>query len=282
MPVDVMVGGIDQSRTCFFHTRMMARALKEMGHVIHDEPVRELLAIGMVKQDGKKMSKSAGNQVDPDALIELHGADALRLGVLGAAAPTGDMIWSDQSVRQAHAFLASLWQFVDERRAVIDLGEVGSWPGSAPEALPVSPEGPARPTASLRRRCAGWLQAGVGRVTTNMVRHELHLAVKNLMFLFERLVQFDREARSRTGELDPIDAGALSFGVGLLLRMLGPIAPHLAEEVWHRAGGRGMLALAPWPASLDLDVDRRQRGARGNQGSTSPSMEGPGGGSKSI
>lgn len=282
MPVDVMVGGIDQSRTCFFHTRMMARALKEMGHVFHDEPVRELLAIGMVKQDGKKMSKSAGNQVDPDALIELYGADALRFGVLGAAAPTGDMSWSDQSVRQAQAFLASLWHFVDERRAVISLGEVGSSPASAPEALHLSPGGPAKPTAPLRRRFAGWLQAGVGRVTTNMVHHELHLAVKNVMFFFERLVQFDREARSRTGELDPIDAGALSFGVGLLLRMLGPIAPHLAEEIWHRAGGRGMLALAPWPASLDLDADRRSRGARGKQGSTSPSQEEQGDGGKSI
>jgi leucyl-tRNA synthetase len=116
-------------------------------------------------------------------------------------------------------------------------------------------------------------------VTSNMVHHELHLAVKNSMFLFERIELFDREARSRTGELDPIDAGALAFGVGLLLRILGPVAPHLAEELWHRAGGRGMLALAPWPAPLDLDAAGKPRGARGKHGSTSPSREGRGDGS---
>lgn len=262
MPVDVMVGGRDQSRTCFFHTRMMARALKAMGHVLHDEPVRELLAIGMVKQDGKKMSKSAGNQVDPDSLIEHYGADALRLGVLGTAAPTGDMSWSEQGVRQAQTFLTSLWNFVDERLSEVRLAEVGGLPGTAFEALQAGPGSTAERTAPLRRRFAGWLQAAVGRVTSNLERHELHLAVKSSMFLFERIVQFDREARSRTGELDPIDAGALSFGVGLLLRLLGPTAPHIAEEIWHRAGGHGLLAVAPWPAPVAADRSSTARTER--------------------
>jgi leucyl-tRNA synthetase len=263
MPVDLMVGGIDQSRTCFFHTRMMARALKAMGHVLHDEPVRELLAIGMVKQDGRKMSKSAGNLVDPDAMIGIYGADAVRLGVLGAAAPPSDLSWSDQSVRQAQGFLAELWQFVEERQAAIRLDR--------PEAMAMSSLDTATP---LRRRLAGWLQTAAARVTANMVRHELHLAVKNGMFLFERLVQFEREARAR-GDLAPADAAALSIGVGVLLRLLAPIAPHIAEELWCRAGGPGLLAVAPWPAPLEPPGGRKPRkDARGEPAvATHPSTE---------
>ncbi len=252
MPVDVMIGGIDQSRTCFFHTRMLARVLRQMGHVLHDEPVRKLLAIGMVTRDGKKMSKSAGNQVETQALIEQYGADALRLGVLAAAAPTADMSWSEQGVRQAHGFLGSIWQFLDERRDVVDLAQVGDADATGIDALISSADPAARRTEALRRRFAGWILAAVRRVTTSYQRHDVHLAVKNARFLFERVEQFDREAR-RLGALVPGDRVALSFGVGVLLRLLAPLAPHMMEELWHALGGRGLLATARWPSPLTAD-----------------------------
>lgn len=252
MPVDLMVGGIDQSRTCFFHTRMMARALTQMGHTLHDEPVRELLAIGMVKQGGRKMSKSAGNLVDPDTLLGTFGADAVRVGVLGAAAPSSDFNWSDQGVLQAHGFLASLWEFVTGRQdsprldGVVMESKVSVETGTA-----------------LRRRLDNWLQTGAQRITANLVRHDLHLAVKNLMFLFDRLVQFEREAKARGGALSPEDTQALAVGWGALLRMLAPLAPHMAEELWQRSGGQGLIATAPWPAPLqdESTQDKRERAA---------------------
>ncbi|HVE87025.1 MAG TPA: class I tRNA ligase family protein, partial [Myxococcales bacterium] len=218
MPVDLMVGGIDQSRTCFFHTRMVDRALKQMGHTLHDEPVTGLLAIGMVKRDGRKMSKSAGNLVDPDALARVYGVDALRMGVLGAAAPQNDMSWSDQGVKQAHDLLTGLWRFLTERREWLRLDGV-------------VPEGriEVEPGTALRGKLAGWLGTGARRITSNLARNDLHLSVKNLTFLFERLVQFERDARARTGAMDPKDARALAVGAGALLRLLAPLAPHIAE-----------------------------------------------------
>ncbi|HYV44931.1 MAG TPA: class I tRNA ligase family protein [Myxococcaceae bacterium] len=251
MPVDLMVGGIDQTRTCFFHTRMVDKALKQLGHALHDEPVTGLLAIGMVKQGGRKMSKSAGNLVDPDALARAYGVDALRVGMMGAAAPPSDMSWSDQVVKQAHGFLADVWGFLTERREWLRLEAV------APER-PLEVE----PGTALRGKLASWLSTGAERISGNLARNDLHLSVKNLVFLFERLVQFERDARARTGTLDPKDAGALAVGTGALLRLLAPLAPHIAEELWQLCGGRGLVASAPWPVPLP-ERDPEEVAARG-------------------
>ncbi|MCS0467845.1 class I tRNA ligase family protein, partial [Burkholderia mallei] len=83
-----------------------------MGIADVDEPVTTLLALGMVKQDDRKMSKSAGNAVGLASIIERYGADALRLAIIGAAAPENDVNWSDDLVRRQRAFVARLWAFV--------------------------------------------------------------------------------------------------------------------------------------------------------------------------
>lgn len=267
MPVDLMVGGIDQARTTFFHTRMSARALTRMGHSLHDEPVRELVAIGLVKQGGRKMSKSAGNMVNPEELLSAFGADALRVGTMGAAAPGSDLNWSDQSVRQAHGFLADLWSFVLERCDVIRLD------ARAPAAT-LSLD----TATALRRRLEVWLRTGAERITTHYVRHDLHLAVKNAFLFFERLVQFDREATARSAARAPADAEALAEGVSVLLRLLAPLAPHMAEELWHRCGGKGFVATAPWPAPVD-PRDERANGGRPAARQTAKAQDGRAGAS---
>lgn len=262
MPVDLMVGGIDQSRTCFFHTRMIARALRQLGYTLHDEPVRTLVPIGMVKQDGQKMSKSAGNLVDPDELIAAFGADALRLGILGAAAPENELNWSDGYVRRAHAFLGKLWTFVHERRELL------RFDGLSPAASLALDTGTA-----LRRRFDGWLRTGAQRITTSYVRQDLHLVVKNAQFLFERLTQFDQEATARSGTRQPKDAAALAVGVGVFLRLLAPLAPHMMEELWQLCGATGFIATAPWPVPLEVE-DEAER-ARSSRVASAAAGQGP-------
>ncbi|HSK38882.1 MAG TPA: class I tRNA ligase family protein [Arenibaculum sp.] len=238
LPVDVMIGGVDQARTCFFHVRMIAKALTRMGIAATDEPIDTLLALGMIKTDGRKMSKSGGNAASLDDLIAAYGADAVRLGILSAAAPENDFNWSDDTLRRANAFLGELWEFVAARAGRLR-------PGMEVADLTAN---------KLHRRLAGWLETAQARVTGDMVRHNYHLAARNVVFLSGRLVQFDKEAR-RNGDLGEADGAALATGLRTLLRLMAPLAPHLAEELWPVCGGEGMLAVAPWPVAVPAAAD---------------------------
>ncbi|MEA2664975.1 MAG: leucyl-tRNA synthetase, partial [Candidatus Eremiobacteraeota bacterium] len=242
LPVDVMVGGMDQARSCFFHVRMIAKALLRLGIADVEEPVTTLVAIGMVKSDGRKMSKSDGKTATLAALMERFGADAVRLGILGAAAPESDFNWSEDLVRRAHDTLAQIHAFVGERAELVRAQPLGA----------IVSEGSAR-----RRKLAAWVDTARARVTNNYVRHQYHLAAQNTLFLFERLVQFERESN---GAAASEDAAALASAVRTLLLLVAPLTPHLAEELWARCGGDGFIALAPWPQPLD-ERGRRSRNA---------------------
>jgi leucyl-tRNA synthetase len=240
LPVDVMVGGMDQARSCFFHVRMIAKALLRLGIADVEEPVTTLVAIGMVKSEGRKMSKSDGKNATLAALMERYGADAVRLGILGAAAPESDFNWSEDLVRRAHDTLAQMHAFVGARAELV----------RALPAAEIVAEGSAR-----RRKLAAWADTARARVTNNYVRHQYHLAAQNALFLFERLVQFERE----TGAASSEDAAALASGIRTLLLLIAPLAPHVAEELWARCGGEDFITVAAWPQPLD-ERARRPRG----------------------
>lgn len=234
LPVDLMVGGIEQSTTCFFHARTVARALAKVGVVDHLEPITEVLAIGMVKAAGVKMSKSAGNAVPVDELVARFGADALRLAVLGAAAPANDFDWSERLVVRQHHWLTRAWRFVDHRRDDLAAG------GDA-EFID---EG-----SKLRRTLARRVGTAVAKATSGFHNNGFHLVVKDVAFLFERLEEFDRTARDPSGRLSPEDCQALAIGVRSLAQALGPLAPNLAEEVWDACGQQPPLAAGGWPTT---------------------------------
>jgi leucyl-tRNA synthetase len=237
MPVDIMIGGEDQARTCFFHLRMMARALKRDGIVEYDEPVDTLLAIGMVKADGRKMSKSAGNTVDPKDLIERYGADALRFAILAAAAPENDFNWSNGSVRQSHAFLNKVWHFCLRVASEIRFDAL------ADDAC-------INLDYSLTRKLAHQMEIATNRITEAMCQNQFHLAASNLEKLFDRIEGYEQEALKRRKTLDDRDRTAVAVAASHFLRMLTPLCPHITEELWSRLGGHDMIAQAPWPATL--------------------------------
>ncbi|KGS22379.1 leucine--tRNA ligase [Burkholderia pseudomallei] len=239
LPVDLMIGGADQVRTCFFHVRMIARALRGMGIADVDEPVTTLLALGMVKQDDRKMSKSAGNAVSLASIIERYGADALRLAIIGAAAPENDVNWSDDLVRRQRAFVARLWAFV-HRVAETEAGIAAAHDAGDPPAA-------GRPDA-LHRRMQDWLATGGRRIAADFRRHDYHLALKNLAFLFERLQAFDAAMRRRAPPRAE-DVAILAGATRQLVLFLGPFAPHVAEELWQALGGAGLVAGAAWPGA---------------------------------
>jgi leucyl-tRNA synthetase len=238
-PVDLMIGGEDQARTCFFHIRMMARALKRAGVVEYDEPVDTLLAIGMVKTDGKKMSKSAGNTVEPFALVGKYGTDSLRLSMMAGASPESDLNWSDVNLKQTYAFLNKVWNF----------GKLLS--AQQPEQPSISFEkmsGDERidESYSLSRKLARQMQTAVERTTDAYCRNNFHLAASNLSFLFSRIETYFEEAISRRGSLDERDLKTLAVAFNGFLRMLAPLCPHLAEQLWSECRGQNFIAQACW------------------------------------
>ena len=242
VPVSLMVGGEDQARTCFFHVRMMARALQRAGVVEYVEPIDTLLALGMVKSGGRKMSKSEGNVVDPDELISKYGADALRFGVLGAAAPENDLNWSDSVVRQASSFLEEVWNFFDRNSHSIRFDD------SANPQID--------PAYSLTRKLGRQVETALSRTTESLHQNYYHLATSNLLQLFARLKQYEEDALSRRSKLDARDCAALSKAGSIFLRLLTPLCPHITEEIWARGRGSGMIAEAAWPVPI-LEEDKR-------------------------
>jgi leucyl-tRNA synthetase len=218
---------------------MVARALKQAGVVEYDEPVDTLLAIGMVKSKGRKMSKTEGNTVDPKDLIERYGADALRLAILAAAAPENDFNWSNSMVRQAYAFLNKVWNFC--RRVGPEI-RFDFFAAAARIDLDYS----------LTRKLARQAEIATSRITEAISQNQFHLVASNLEKFFERIEGYEQEAVKRRKSLDERDLMALSVATSLFLRMLTPLCPHIAEEVWALLGGHSTIAEAPWPVAVPV------------------------------
>ena len=114
LPVDQYIGGIEHAVLHLLYSRFYFRCMRDIGLVEGDEPFTNLLCQGMVLKDGAKMSKSKGNTVDPQGLIEKYGADTVRLFVLFAAPPEQSLEWSDQGVQGAHRFINRIWKLVNK------------------------------------------------------------------------------------------------------------------------------------------------------------------------
>ncbi|WP_457592162.1 leucine--tRNA ligase [Hydrogenimonas sp.] len=124
MPVDQYIGGIEHAILHLLYARFFTKVLRDLGYVKLDEPFKRLLTQGMVLKDGAKMSKSKGNVVDPDALIERYGADTARLFILFAAPPTQELEWNDSAVEGAHRFLRKLFDRAGKVEPCAELPEI--------------------------------------------------------------------------------------------------------------------------------------------------------------
>ena len=113
LPVDFYIGGVEHAILHLIYSRFFARVFRDLGLVDHDEPFTQLLTQGMVLKDGAVMSKSKGNVVDPDAMMQKYGADALRLYVMFVAPPEKEVEWTDAGLEGSFRFLARVWRLVD-------------------------------------------------------------------------------------------------------------------------------------------------------------------------
>ncbi len=222
MPVDQYIGGIEHAILHLLYARFICRVLKDMGLVHLEEPFERLFNQGMITRlnaaTGKieKMSKSRGNTVSPDELIERFGADTVRLYTLFIGPPEKESEWSEEGVAGAYRFLNRVHELC--ARATGLSGE----------------EGPAdTPLRRLTHR-------SIERVTEDAARFHFHTAVAALMEFQRGIV----EALDEGSEAP----GAIRFAARTLLQLLHPVAPHLTEEWWHRFGEKGFLLESAWPS----------------------------------
>jgi len=240
MPVDLYIGGIEHAVLHLLYSRFYTRVLRDMGMLTVGEPFSNLLTQGMVIKDGAKMSKSKGNVVDPDAMIQRYGADTTRLFSLFAAPPEKDLEWSEQGVEGASRFLQRVWRWMEEWRD--DLIKVEPYDGPLPSG---------EPFAALYRKA----HETIWRVTRDVgERQHLNTAVSAIMELVNELYQVDR-SRVRDGTTE---RAVLRMAIETVLMLLSPFAPHIADELWADLGHDKPLLEIPWPSYREEILQKEQ------------------------
>jgi leucyl-tRNA synthetase len=241
LPSERLVAGSD-SGGFVFDQRVVTKALRDIGpfaFLAQGEPFSGCLFHEMVIADGRKMSKHLGNVVDPDDLVERHGADTVRLAVLYAAGPAKTLNWNDGALRFAGRFLRNVWTYSQDRFAAVEDA--------------VEDAGAATDTEFLRERLRKWCDNGLERITASLEELQMHTAVRDVTRLFERIQDFEKRVVQRRGQLSRADAEAQVAALVLLAQALAPFAPHLAEALLLAAGREdGSELPGPWPGELVL------------------------------
>ena len=261
MPVDQYIGGVEHAVLHLLYSRFFTRALKRCGYLDMEEPFAGLFTQGMVchktfrDQDGRwlnpdeveqvadgrwqviadgravrvgrseKMSKSKLNVIDPGPTIDAYGADAARLFMLSDSPPERDLEWTEAGIDGAWRYLNRLWRLFDAAPGGAALSE-----GSMPSVL-------SDDAIEIRRAVHKTIDTVTGEIEK---------------FHFNKAVALIRELSNRLETFDPGDPAApwvMREALEALVKMLAPMVPHLAEELWQRLGHDGLVTGSPWPVA---------------------------------
>ena len=224
MPVDQYVGGIEHAVLHLLYARFFNKLMRDAGLLVADEPFTHLLTQGMVLKDGSKMSKSKGNTVDPQGLIDQYGADTVRLFTMFAAPPEQSLEWSDSGVEGASRFLKRLWKLV--------YGHVRA--GMPPELNIADLNAAQKAIRHSVHSTLAKVSDDVGR------RYTFNTAIAANMELMNTLSRFeDESAQGRAVMQEALDAVVL---------MLSPIVPHITHALWYALGHQQAVVDCQWPA----------------------------------
>ncbi|MDR2549351.1 MAG: leucine--tRNA ligase [Desulfobulbus sp.] len=224
LPVDQYIGGVEHAILHLLYARFFTKMLRDLGYLTVDEPFTNLLTQGMVIKDGAKMSKSKGNVVDPNDLIEQYGADTVRLFSLFAAPPERDLEWNAQGVEGASRFLNRVFRMVMNQRACFD------------QAAAVDLTKLNAGSRALHRKTHQTIKRVTESIESNF---HFNTAISGIMELVN-LVAAPAD--------EPVDASVLRESLETILTLLFPMAPHFCEELWQATGHGQPLNDAAWPA----------------------------------
>lgn len=224
MPVDIYIGGVEHAILHLIYSRFFTKFLRDIGLVEVREPFPKLLTQGMVTLGGSAMSKSKGNVVDPDDMIEKYGADTLRLFILFAAPPDKDLEWSDRGIDGCYRFLNRVWKLTTDNWEAVKDFKVESFDENSGEVI--------RKTHQL-----------IQKITDNLERrNHLNTAISSMMeftnFLYQKKEKLIENSSAK---------GAFKEALKTLVKLLSPFTPHMCEELWEIMGEKGILSVSQWP-----------------------------------
>lgn len=225
LPVDQYVGGIEHAILHLLYARFFHKLMRDLGLLTSDEPFANLLTQGMVLKDGSKMSKSKGNTVDPQGLIEKYGADTVRLFMMFASPPEQSLEWSDAGVDGASRFLKRLWKL-----ASTHVNE-----GKATKLDKTSLTDAQR---ELRRK----IHLTIDKVNDDIGRrYTFNTAIAAVMEMMNALSKANIESEN--------DHAIMHEGIETATLLLSPIVPHITDAIWAALGHEEELINAIWPKS---------------------------------
>ena len=225
MAVDQYIGGIEHAVLHLLYSRFFTKVVRDIGLAKIDEPFKSLLTQGMVIKDGAKMSKSKGNVVDPDFLVNKYGTDTVRIFCMFAAPPERDLEWSDQGVDGAYRFLNRIWTYVFKHHEILRseispaLKSMSGLPASASQLL--------RKTHQTIKKVTGSIERD----------YHFNTSIAALMELINQILSFDPSENE----------DVLRFSIRQVVLLISPFAPHIAEELWRETGGKGSIIEQDWP-----------------------------------
>ncbi len=226
VPVDQYIGGIEHAILHLLYSRFYHKLMRDEGLVNSDEPFKNLLTQGMVLKDGAKMSKSKGNTVDPQGIIDKYGADTARLFMMYAAPPEQSLEWSDSGVEGQYKFLKRLWRIVHEHIEG----------GLTSEFNPDQLDAEARKLHHKLHQTIGSVSDDIGR------RHTFNTAIAKVRELLNMMEKM-------TNHLEQSEAGrALKQNVlENVILMLSPIVPHITHKLYQDLGHTTAVVEEAWP-----------------------------------
>lgn len=224
MPVDQYIGGIEHAILHLLYARFINKFFKSIGLIKHDEPFTRLLTQGMVQLNGEVMSKSKGNTVDPDNILENYGADSLRVFMMFAAPPEDQLEWNDKALDGSWRFLSRVWALVHQRYK---------------ESEDKLEE---KDLDSVDKEMIRAHHNTINKVTNDYQNYKFNTAISSLMILMNQADKYKIEGENNTKQT------ILNRIIKDVVCLLSPIAPHMCEELWQTLGSKEeSIIYAPWP-----------------------------------
>ncbi len=231
LPVDQYIGGIEHAVLHLLYARFFHKLMRDEGLIKSDEPFSRLLTQGMVLKDGSKMSKSKGNTVDPQGLIDQYGADTVRLFTMFASPPDQSLEWDDKGVEGAYRFLKRLWNIAtataEQSSGPLDTGSLSAEQKAVRRKL----------HETLRK-----VSDDIGR------RYTFNTAIAAIMELLNELGRFEDD--SEQGK------AVMHEAIVAVVLMLSPIVPHISQNLWQQLGHGSLLAEQAWPVYDESALER--------------------------
>jgi len=236
-PIDQYIGGVEHAILHLIYSRFWTKVMRDLGMIANSEPATRLFTQGMVIKDGAKMSKSKGNVVSPDLMIEKYGADATRMYALFAAPPDRDLDWQEEGVAGVSRFISRVYRLTTKYApAIVALKQQRH----GDEIAPVEFAGQTPAGEALLRL----LHQTIAKITEDFSgRWHFNTCIAAIMILVNEIGA--REAAIDAGE---ISIGTVTEVFRTLVLLLAPFAPFVAAELWEQMGYEGVLFRQPWPA----------------------------------